>query len=65
MYYFSKAFEEAARKYQVDHYEHGAQGTYGKKSGSNYEITTCISSNLYNHRNFWYVIFSLTLLNYH
>lgn len=53
MIFGRKAFEAAAKKYQEDHYEHGAQVTYGKKNGSSYEITTCISSSLFNHRNYW------------
>lgn len=50
---FRKAFEDAAIKYNDEHYPTGTTAVYGRKEGGNFVITIVISSAIFNQKNYW------------
>lgn len=51
---YRKAFEDAALKYTEEHYPgSGTCAVYGMKEGGNHKIVVCISSALFNAKNYW------------
>jgi len=59
-----QAFEKAAAAYCAEHYPNGVVGVYSSKEGGNFVITICISSALFNPKNYWYDLrlYSLCLI---
>jgi len=53
-----QAFEKAAIAYAAENYPSGTAGVFSGKEGGNFVVTICISSALFNPKNYWYMTIS-------